>query len=77
MNASPIITHNPVNPNAFDATLRVAGATITPDTNTETVIITFGDDGERALTPGTACALAAALQAVAVHVMEQRSEVAA
>lgn len=65
----------------FDTTIQVAGATVSPwkrADGTPTVEIDFGGaDGITSLTPESACSLAAALQAVAVHQMEQRSEVAA
>ena len=76
MNVSPIITQNPENPNTFDTTIKVAGATVGPwgrTDGTSTVELDFGDEaGIKSFTPETACALAAALQAVAVHVMEQQ-----
>lgn len=62
----------------FDATLRVAGATIAPDNiNPGGVVLAFGSDGERVLSLTEACALAAALQAVAVYQMESTEAVAA
>lgn len=54
----------------------VAGATVSPWSRTDgtpTVEIDFGDEaGIKSFTPEAACALATALQAVAVHVMEQQ-----
>ncbi len=75
MNASPIIAQNPENPNTFNTTIRVADATVSPWSRTDgtpTVDLDFGDEGGiKSFTPEAACALAATISAVAVHVMEQ------
>ena len=60
----------------FEATIHVAGLTVSPGVMSggtepdETVVTLRTPDGLLSFTPAEACALAAALQAVAVHVME-------
>lgn len=59
---------------SFDTTIHVAGVEVMADQrggNTLLVSIDLGD-GIRSFTPAEACALAAALQAVAVYQMEQQ-----
>lgn len=73
-----IFAQKPVDSQANDfATIHVGGATIEADTATEAVVLSFAGGGERVLTPEVALSLATALQAVAVHTLEQRIEVAA
>ncbi|MFV0433975.1 MAG: hypothetical protein ACK5LO_08360 [Leucobacter sp.] len=71
-----IVAEATVNGEADDfATIRVAGATVRPHhliDGTLTVELDHGDEGGiKIYTLGAACALAAALQAVAVHQLEQ------
>ncbi|SDQ49535.1 hypothetical protein [Leucobacter chromiiresistens] len=55
------------------AVIHVAGSTVAPDTvGGNHVVLEFDGAGERLVGLTEACALAAALQAVAVHVMEQQ-----
>ncbi len=67
----------------FHTRIRVAGLTVAPNALTggdqpDAAVVTLRATGlQITLTPAEACALAAALQAVAVHQMEQTQEVAA
>lgn len=78
---TPIVSRNPRNVEPFNAVIQAAGATVTPwhlVDGTLTVELDHGDEGGvHVLTPEVACALAAALQAVAVHQMEQAEAEAA
>lgn len=75
-------TISPRNHARFDAAINVAGLTVMPGVMTggtepdESVVTLKTHDEILSFTTSEACALAAALQAVSVHLMEQ-SEVAA
>lgn len=76
----PMDTTVPRIPVRFDTTIHVAGLTVSPffEHGFEVALSIEGDEPGNLLefTPAEACALAAALQAVAVHVMEQNEEAA-
>lgn len=59
----------------FETRIKVAGLMVSPavELGQPAIAISYQDDPEElfVFTTGAACALAAALQAVAVHVMEQ------
>lgn len=72
----PMDTSLPRIPAHFETTIRVAGLTVAPGELTggnqpdEAVVTLITREETISLAPAEACALAAALQAVAVHLME-------
>ncbi|GAA1608558.1 hypothetical protein [Leucobacter chromiireducens] len=75
MTVVPILTHVRENTNtAFNTEIQVGSLTVMVESQS---VRTITPIGTLTFTPEQACTYAAALQAVAVHVMEQNEEVAA
>lgn len=77
--STSILSRNSENTNTtheFDPTFRIqvgaySTAIVEPDTEEGLIALTFGNDGERYLSPAEGLSLAAALQAVSTFLLEE------